>query len=136
MKKKRIDFAAIILLTLFTAIMFVTACGARPVPGIDAGDVSSVLVTVRPQDRELLVKDSEQIKEIVGIINAVVTYEKSDDRREYAGQYAGLALHMKTGENIEVAAYNPLIIINGQGCKTEYEPCEKLNAIANRLLGI
>jgi hypothetical protein len=41
---------------------------------------------------------------------------------------------MKSGESIEVGAYYPLIIIDGQAYKTKYEPCEQLNNIGNKIL--
>ena len=39
------------------------------------------------------------------------------------------------GAATEVRAYNPFLIIDGQGYRTEYQPCENLNRIANTILG-
>ena len=44
-------------------------------------------------------------------------------------------LSMVSGSTIEIGAYNPFIIIDGQYYRTEYEPCEELNALGNTLLG-
>jgi len=41
---------------------------------------------------------------------------------------------MVDGSKEEIMASNPFVVINGTGYKTKYEPCQKLNGYANRLL--
>ena len=41
---------------------------------------------------------------------------------------------MKNGSTEKITDYNPFIIINGTGYKAKYEPCERLNNYANKLL--
>ena len=41
---------------------------------------------------------------------------------------------LRDGSTTQVVAYNPFVIIDGVGYRTKYEPCEALNAFANRLL--
>ena len=41
---------------------------------------------------------------------------------------------MTDGTQTSIMAYNPFLVIDGVGYKTEYGPCEKLNDYANKLL--
>lgn len=41
---------------------------------------------------------------------------------------------MADGTQTNMMAYNPFFVIDGVGYRTEYEPCEALNAYANGLL--
>ncbi len=41
---------------------------------------------------------------------------------------------MADGSQEEIVAYNPFVILNGTGYRTQYAPCEELNRYANRLL--
>ena len=71
---------------------------------------------------------------MVAIINKVTTYEQNDSYNEYYGQWVEFVLTMADNSLKTVVAYNPFIVIDGIGYKTEYEPCEELNAFANSFI--
>ncbi|HWR23331.1 MAG TPA: hypothetical protein VN366_07620 [Feifaniaceae bacterium] len=108
--------------------------GSRPFKNLRAEDVAFVELAARPPDATIRIAEQEQIREITAALNQVVLYQRSDEYRDYAGQYVQFALIMNSGERVEAAAFNPFFIINGQGYKTRYEPCEELNRLANAYL--
>lgn len=133
MRKKTILLATL-LIVLALVFIITMVLGARPFKKLSADEVASISVFAIPPEVTVLVEDRSQIQEIVRIINKVKTYEKSEEWREYSGQYVSFTLTMESGEQLEIAAYNPFIVINGQGYKTKYEPCQELNAIANKII--
>ena len=64
----------------------------------------------------------------------MTTYEQDDSYNEYYGQWVEFVLTMADNSLKTVIAYNPIIVIDGIGYKTEYEPCEELNAFANSFI--
>jgi len=109
--------------------------GQKPFSDLNADDILSVSVFAIPPNETVLVDDMEQIETIVEILNTVVIYQESGEWRDSAGQMVTFTIKKSTGGVIEVSAYNPHLIIDGQGYKTEYQPCENLNRIANTVLG-
>lgn len=107
----------------------------KPFNELSAEDISSISVFAIPPNETVLVDDMEQIEQIIEILKTVVVYQKSDEWRESDGQMVTFTINKTTGEQLEVSAYNPHLIIDGQGYITEYQPCENLNRIANTILG-
>lgn len=99
-----------------------------------AKDIASFQVTLRPPDEKITITDEEKISELIAILNIVTIYDQDDSFREYVGQWVEFELTMTDGSLKNIVAYNPFIIIDSIGYKTEYEPCEELNAFGNRLL--
>ena len=71
---------------------------------------------------------------VAAVICEVVIYSRNQSYHNYVGQAVTFTLTMTDGTQMKVMAYNPFIVINGTGYKTKYEPCEKLNQYANRLV--
>jgi hypothetical protein len=94
-------------------------------------EISYATVHLMPPDQTIQIED---INELVGLLNDVVIYEEDNSYTQYDGQAVTFTLTMVDGSQIEIKAYNPFLVIDGVGYKTEYEPCEALNAYANRLL--
>jgi len=97
-------------------------------------DVTSFKVILRPPNEEITITDEKNISELVAILNRVPTYEQDDSYNEYNGQWVEFELTMADNSLKTVVAYNPFIVIDGIGYKTEYEPCEELNAFANSFI--
>lgn len=135
MRKKSVllvCFAAVALLAgILTVPMLV---GSRPFKDLRIEEVASIELTASPPGVTTQITEQEQIEEIVNALKQVIIYEKSDEWQEYDGQYVAFALMMKSGERTEAAAYNPFVILNGQGYRTKYEPCEALSQLGNRYL--
>ncbi len=107
----------------------------KPFNDLLSEDISSITVHAIPPDETVLIDNMEQVKEIVEILKTIVIYEKDDGWKNSAGQMVTFSIYKTNGEVVEVRAYNPHIIIDNQGYKTEYQLCENLNRIANTLLG-
>jgi hypothetical protein len=106
----------------------------KPFSELKSEDVSNFIVTLRPPGEEFTVADGQVIAELVDLLREVTISEEDNSYQEYYGQWVEFRLTMTDGSSKTVVAYNPFIIIDGIGYKTEYEPCEKLNAFGNDLL--
>lgn len=112
-----------------TAI-FVRA-GRRPFRALEAGQIASATVTLTPPDRTLRIDDREAL---AALLREAVTYRRDDGWQESCGQGVTFSLTMADGTARTVMAYNPFLVIDGVGYRTEYGPCEALSAFANELL--
>lgn len=128
--KKLIVFALTLVCVLGLASCSETT-GEKIYESLSETEISYATVHLIPPDKTIQIED---INELVGLLNDVVIYEEDNSYTEYAGQAVTFTLTMVDGSQIEITAYNPFLVIDGVGYKTEYEPCEALNAYANRLL--
>ena len=117
------------------AVVIVTVAlkyiGKKPFNNLKAGDIYSVKIRLIPPDKTIEV---DGIQELVDILKEVVVYERDDSYKEYAGQSVIYTVKMKDGSETVIDAYNPFIVIDGLGYKTQYGPCEELTVMANELL--
>lgn len=128
MKRGWIAMAGCLLVMGVAAFAF---SGQKPYRDLQASDILSATVRLTPPDKTIQVTE---IEELVACLNEVVIYNQDPSYTEYAGQAAVFTLTMSDGSREEIVAYNPFVVINGIGYRTKYEPCEKLNRYANRLL--
>lgn len=68
------------------------------------------------------------------ILNLVVIYNKVSSHDQYAGRAVIYTIVKTDGTILTVNAYNPFLIIDSVGYKTEYEPCQELNALDSKIL--
>lgn len=136
--KKRTLIITLTGLTLLTvAAAFFAAGGGKilykkkPFEDLNASDIASATVQLAPPDKTILLVDTD---ELAALLRDVVIYEKDDSYREYCGQAATFSLTLKDGSCTKIMEYNPFLVIEGIGYRTEYEPCEALNQYANELL--
>lgn len=137
MKKRTliITLTGIALLTGVT--IFLAAGGGRklypgkPFENLNASDIASATVQLTPPDKTIQIVETD---ELAALLRDVVIYEKDDSYREYCGQAATFSLTLKDGSCTKIMEYNPFLVIDGVGYRTEYEPCEALNQYANELL--
>ncbi len=71
---------------------------------------------------------------MLGYLKDVVIYNVDNSYTEYFGQGIPFTLTMTDGSQKKVGAYNPFLILDGVGFRTEYAPCVALSNYANRLL--
>ena len=90
-------------------------------------------LTLTPPDQSFVLTGAE-VGELLPLLQKVVLYQGDNSYTDYAGQAVVFDLTMQDGSTTQVVAYNPFVIIDGVGYRTKYEPCEALNAFANRLL--
>lgn len=98
---------------------------------MEPAEIVSATVRVTPPDTTIQIVD---IEELTGYLNEVVLYREDNSYTEYSGQGVVFTLVLSDGTQTEVMAYNPFFVIDGVGYRTKYEPCQALNAYANRLL--
>lgn len=131
--KKKVPIAISACLLFIGVIIIVSTVtgGQKPFKDLKSSEIVSATVGLIPPDKTIQITDVEELTEY---LNAVVIYNKDNSYTEYDGQSVIFALKLSDGTQIEVMAYNPFLVIDGVGYKTKYEPCEALNAYANRLL--
>ena len=103
----------------------------KPLQDLTAAEVSSATVFLQPPGETVEIKD---ISKLVDLLNDVILYEKDNSYTEYGGQVVTFQLNMADGTQTKIMAYNPFIVIDGVGYRTEDAPCEALNQFANELL--
>ena len=132
MKKKPwlVALFCLAVLCAVCAVWFVSA-GRRPYKDLQPSDIVSATVRLSPPDETVPVTD---IPELTGYLRQIVIYRRDNSHTAYAGQAAVFTLTMADGSQEEIVAYNPFVILNGTGYRTQYAPCEELNRYANRLL--
>lgn len=118
--------AIIVLIVISTKIV-----GKKPFRDLVETDIVSATVNLSPPDKTIAISEFE---ELVSYLNNVVIYSEDNSYTEYDGQGVTFTIIMTDGTQTEVTAYNPFLLIDGVGYKTKYEPCDALNAYANKLL--
>lgn len=108
--------------------------GNRPFRSIKADEIAAIDITARPPDVTRRITDAAEIEKITNVLKSVVIYQESAEWREYAGQAMEFCLTMHSGGQVTLVAYNPFLIIDGQGYRTRYEPCEELSRLGNGLI--
>lgn len=132
--KKKVLIAALCVLFLAGGILTkLYLIGTKPLRGLSANEITAATVELYPPDATMELTQ-EEIKELVPILNRVVTYRRDDTYRESAGQAVIFTLTKTDGVHLRVQAYNPFIVIDGVGYRTKYGPCEELNQLGNDLL--
>lgn len=130
-KKKIIILVACILLLCVIVIAFASGGGKKPYKDLDAEQIASATVHLSPPDKTVQIVD---IEALVEYLKDVVIHNEDNSYTEYAGQGVTFTLTRTDGTQTEIMAYNPFLVIDGVGYKTDYEPCEVLNNYANKLL--
>ena len=119
---------------VLAGIAGLTGCscvGIQPYRDLTAAEISSATVYLQPPDKTLQV---DELDRLISLLQDVVIYGEDNSYTEYAGQAVTVQLTMCDGTQTNITAYNPFLVIDGVGYRTEYEPCEALNRYANELL--
>ncbi len=130
-RKKKRFIMMIICVVAIIYIVSINFIGRKPFKKMKSSDIVSATVLLEPPNETIVITD---VSELVADLNDVVIYNRNQSYHNYVGQGVTFTLTMSDGTQMKVMAYNPFIVINGIGYKTKYEPCEKLNRYANRLL--
>lgn len=131
-KRWLIPIAAVVMVVLGGALLIHSPLtGERPFRHLTAADLASATVTLTPPDQTLAVTDLDALADY---LSDVVIYQEDNSYTEYGGQGVLYTLTRTDGTQTSVLAYNPFLVVDGVGYRTEYEPCEALNAYANELL--
>lgn len=132
MKKKILIIAIACVLLLGTIMIISTGTGGKkPFKDLNPSEIVSATVRLVPPDKTIQITE---MQELTDYLNDVIIYNKDNSYTESCGQGVIFTLIMEDGTHTEVMAYNPFLVIDDVGYKTQYEPCQALNAYANRLL--
>lgn len=110
---------------------FETTYGGKPFRALEAAEIAFASVHLAPPDISLEIRDTEAL---AALLRDAVVYGRDDSYTEYCGQGVTFTLLFKDGTQAQIMAYNPFLVIDGAGYRTEYAPCEALNRYANELL--
>lgn len=129
MKKRTLTIALTCLALLTGVTIFLAAGGGRklypgkPFENLNASDIASATVQLTPPDKTIQIVETE---ELAALLRDVTIYEKDNSYRDYCGQAATFSLTMTDGSYTRIMEYNPFLVIDGVGYRTEYEPCGAL----------
>ena len=123
--------ASVCAIAAVAAVLLWTTRPVRPFPDLTGADIASASVELSPPGETVEVEDLE---ELAALLRETVIYEEDNAYNQYNGQAVTFTLAMADGTETTVMAYSPFLVIDGVGYRTEYEPCEALNAYANLLL--
>lgn len=134
MKRKSVLFT--IILAVILIIIFFTINQKRVsekiLKDISVDDIESVEVTLLPPNVSYEL-NYEEIEELIEILHSVKIYNKDNSYKDYSGQNVTFTIVKNNNTTIKIMAYNPFIVIDGTGYKTEYEPCERLSSFGNKI---
>ena len=108
-----------------------SSTGTKPYQDLTTEEILSAAVRLQPPDKTFQV---EKLDDLTARLQDLIIYEEDNSYTDYAGQAVTIQLTMSDGTQTSITAYNPFLIIDGVGYRTEYEPCEALNGYANELL--
>ena len=97
-----------------------------------AEDIDKVTVGIYPPGTVTELSE-KQIEELLTLLNRNVTYDRDDSYTQYEGQAVVYTIEKKDGTTTKVNAFNPFLVIDGVGYRTEYESCNELSAFGNRI---
>lgn len=106
--------------------------GSKPFKNLTVNEIKCVTVKLMPLNTETSLEEHE-IEDLVDILHEVVIYNEDSSFGEYSGQSVIYTITKTDDTEIVINAYNPFIVINDNGYKTKYEPCEQLNSFGNKL---
>lgn len=127
--KKRMAWT--LVLTSILGLMSCSGAGTKPYQDLDGLEISSATVWLQPPDKTLEIKDMDRLADL---LRDVVLYQQDNSYTEYGGQGVTFQLNMADGTQTSIMAYNPFLVVDGVGYRTEYESCEALSRFANELL--
>jgi len=133
MNKRIIIVVSILIIGILVVILFNTF-GRKPFAKLSASEIVSAELFIIPPEKNIDLRDEEDIAELTDILNEIVIYREDNSGREYAGQLVQVTIILKNGETHTIGAYNPFLFLNGKCYRTKYEPCQRLNAFGNRVL--
>ena len=134
MKKSLIICSSLVAVIIVMLLLIIHPWSKTPFKYLSSNDISSVSVRLSPPD-QVFDLSNDEIIELTKILNSVVIYNKDNSYNQYCGQAVIYPITKTDGTTLTVSSFNPFLIIDDTGYKAKYEPCEKLNALGNRIIG-
>ena len=134
MKKKIIIGILILVIIIVIVITTMNWIGRKPFAKLATSEVTSAEILLIPPETRIEITDSDNVNELVDILNELVVYREDEAGREYEGQLVQVTFTLNNGETFEVGAFNPFLFVNEKCYRTKYEPCERLSGFGNKML--
>lgn len=128
--KKKLALSTLCVLILAGAVLAQFWIGKKPLKRLQAKEIADATVELYPPNVTLSLT-REDVEALVSVLNRVTVYQRDDTYGEYCGQAVIFTLTRTDGTQLRVQAYNPFVVIDGVGYRTEYQPCEDLNQLGN-----
>lgn len=106
--------------------------GNMPFENLVRDDVQEVKMFTEPLQTEVSLSE-DQIIQLIEILNKVIIYEQISSQT-LVGQMIQYQIVKTDGSTLTLKAITPYIIMDDVWYKAEYEPCEELNQLANKVL--
>ena len=132
MRKKKLFVLGTAVLAAICIVCILLFGGKRPFQNLAVSDIAAVSVRLIPPDVTIDLDETEFAR-LAEILQMLVIYRRDDSWRKYDGQAVTFMITKTNGTQVSVMAYNPFLIIDGQGYRTRYESCEALSRFANSL---
>jgi len=132
-KKKYIITACVLVLGILT-IVLLNIFGTKPFSRLSASEIVSAELFIIPPEKNIDLRDEEDIAELTDILNEIIIYREDNSGRESEGQLVKATITLKNGETHTIGAYGSFLFLNGKCYRTKYEPSQKLNAFGNIIL--
>ena len=132
-KRRMLAVVAVLAAVFVVAVVKTRLIGQKPFRSWEKADIAQAELTLTPPDQSFVLTDAEA-GELLPLLQKVVLYQGDNSYTDYAGQAVVFDVTLQDGSTTQVVACNLFVIIDGVGYRTKYEPCEALNAFANRLL--
>ena len=135
--KKKIVICIVVIMAVAGMVAFGLEMYSRQVMGrlqdLVYEEVSAVKVVVNPPGKEVQLS-ADEVQELLAILDTVKVYKKDNSYGEYSGQWVEFDITRTDGKVIEVAAIAPLFVIDGIGYQGNYEACQRMSGLANRVI--
>ena len=99
---------------------------ALPYKDLSANEILSATVKILPNKVRGDLNEDD-IKDLVAIMRTIETYNRDDSHNSYGGQAVIFTITMMDGTEEIISAFNPFLIINGIGYRTDV--CHKLSGL-------
>lgn len=132
MKRKILTIAAIFLAVALILTIGTWVIGRKPFEDLKADEIRSVTIHLWPPNESMELTDAE-IEELVGLLQQVEIYHPTWMHHASGGQSNVMTITFKDGSVKEVNQFGSILIIDGMGCRAEYEANEAINQFSNTL---
>ena len=124
--------AVLILAALLAVFAARSLIGSKPFEDLEASDIQEASVEFLPPG-DTITLDRNEIEKLTDILNDVIIYRRDGSYRNYNGQSVIFTIIKTDGSQVTVNAFNPFLVINDTGYRTEYEFCGELASFGNSL---
>lgn len=110
------------------------AVGEKPFADLEASDLEYATLYLAPPGESLGFNFQGELEELVSYFRELTIYERDDSYVDYCGQTVRYYLGMADGSQHQVTVFQPFLIIDDVGYRTDYASCEALSQYSNEIM--